>query len=1022
LIKSNRLAALLKVRPDEARLVLLVAALFLGIQASQGLGDNAASALFFLRFGVDYLPYMYLALGGLTFVAMLFYSAGLGRFRLQGFIPGLLAGFAALLLLERAGLGLNVSALYPLLWLTVSAGNMLLGTLVWNVAGEVCDARQAKRLFPLFTSAGILGSVLGNAATGAAAKGLGTENLLVLVAVLLGGVLLLSRSIGRSYFHAQGKPGGSTGLIGDMRAGLDFVRGSALMRLIALTSVLFSILFFTISFPFSKVASASFPDEAAVAGFLGTFSSIVTAATFLVSLLLANRVYARVGIVNSVLLLPITYLLGFAVFSLDYNLRGAMIARFAQLVVLSGLAGTAWNALFNVVPSGRRGQVLAFNNGVPSQAGVMLSGLLLILGERLLTAEQVFLMGGLVALLCAGLVLRMRSAYGQALVAALRAGRVEVFSAGEASFAGFLQDPAALQVALGALYDPKPSARRLAAEILGRMGAAAAVPALVKRLEDAEPEVRTSALLALEKLRALPARAAITACLQDADPGVRTQALAALVALEPQADLELAARLDGLLDDPDAEVRARAAELVARQGALPRAIACLTGLVESGSPGQSVPALAAIGRLAARILPTEMLGAVVEAIRTAGRRPSVVERRAACQALASFEGKYGLADLAACLSDPDGTVRSAAAAALRRVWPASRPVLLGLLEAGDPAAQSEALEALPPEDPEMKDALAAYVRGEIVRLRELRRQSSALPAAGQKVNLLRDSLQARILASEARLVRAVGLAGSPQNMELVRQSLQARRAGTRAAAIEAFETLGDKRLSRAILPLLEAEAQAGGPGEAGAALLELLAAPESWLRALAVQAVPELGWREYLPKLDALRTDPDPLVREAAADALSRLGEVNPMDTLQTLPTLERLLLLRDVPLFETLPPDDLKQVAEIARERLFADGETLCREGEAGDSLFIIVSGNVEVSREAGGNRRALALRGPGEVVGEMAIIESLPRMATLRARGEVRLLVIEGEAFKAILHDRPEVASALLVCLGRRLREAAG
>ena len=51
---------------------------------------------------------------------------------------------------------------------------MILGTFVWNIAGEVCDARQAKRLFPLFTSAGILGSVIGNAVTGVIARLLGT--------------------------------------------------------------------------------------------------------------------------------------------------------------------------------------------------------------------------------------------------------------------------------------------------------------------------------------------------------------------------------------------------------------------------------------------------------------------------------------------------------------------------------------------------------------------------------------------------------------------------------------------------------------------------------------------------------------------------------------------------------------------------------------------------------------------------------------------------------------------------------
>src|SRR5262245_64649437 len=98
--------------------------------------------------------------------------------------------------------------------------------------------------------------------------------------------------------------------------------------------------------------------------------------------------------------MPLTYLLGFAVFAGQYSLNSGVIARFTQLVVLSGIAGTAWNALFNVVPSQKRGQVLAFNNGVPSQIGVALSGLLLILGEKVLSTTQIFLMGILVTLAC----------------------------------------------------------------------------------------------------------------------------------------------------------------------------------------------------------------------------------------------------------------------------------------------------------------------------------------------------------------------------------------------------------------------------------------------------------------------------------------------------------------------------------------------------------------------------------------------------------------------------------------------
>jgi CRP-like cAMP-binding protein len=143
------------------------------------------------------------------------------------------------------------------------------------------------------------------------------------------------------------------------------------------------------------------------------------------------------------------------------------------------------------------------------------------------------------------------------------------------------------------------------------------------------------------------------------------------------------------------------------------------------------------------------------------------------------------------------------------------------------------------------------------------------------------------------------------------------------------------------------------------------------------------------------------------------------METLQTVSTMERILLLREVPIFANLSPEDLGQIAEIAHEQWFPDKTVICRAGEQGNTMYIIVSGDVQVVKESDAGEKVLALRGAGEFVGEMAIIESAPRIATLRAQGDVRMLVIDGDIFKAILHDRPEVSEAVLKSMSRRLRE---
>jgi CRP-like cAMP-binding protein len=89
---------------------------------------------------------------------------------------------------------------------------------------------------------------------------------------------------------------------------------------------------------------------------------------------------------------------------------------------------------------------------------------------------------------------------------------------------------------------------------------------------------------------------------------------------------------------------------------------------------------------------------------------------------------------------------------------------------------------------------------------------------------------------------------------------------------------------------------------------------------------------------------------------------------------------------------------------------------------MFVIVEGHVQVVRSANGTQQTLAQRGPGDFVGEMAIIDSVPRLASLVAQDNVRVLAIDGLTFKGILRERPEVSLAVLRSLSKRLRETAG
>jgi hypothetical protein len=285
--------------------------------------------------------------------------------------------------------------------------------------------------------------------------------------------------------------------------------------------------------------------------------------------------------------------------------------------------------------------------------------------------------------------------------------------------------------------------------------------------------------------------------------------------------------------------------------------------------------------------------------------------------------------------------------------------------------------------------------------------------ASERGKLLSESLLAKARVQALNALSAVGLFTDRRSVSLSVENLQSQDRSQRAYALEALEALGEPQLIRPLIQIWETGGDESLAPEG--VWREALHDPDPWLRACAAFYAGECREDLLIPILEQLaQSDPDELVRSTAAWALK--GE-HPMDTLQTIPTMERVLFLRRVILFAKLTPVDLKQIAAVAKERLFLDGETIAQQGESGDEMYIIVSGEVRVMNGGG---TELARRRPGDCVGEMAIISQQPRMATLVAVGDVRTLCIGQKQFEGILRERFEISMAVMQELGERLRQS--
>lgn len=140
---------------------------------------------------------------------------------------------------------------------------------------------------------------------------------------------------------------------------------------------------------------------------------------------------------------------------------------------------------------------------------------------------------------------------------------------------------------------------------------------------------------------------------------------------------------------------------------------------------------------------------------------------------------------------------------------------------------------------------------------------------------------------------------------------------------------------------------------------------------------------------------------------------------------MDKLAVLSSSPLFEMLSNQELEYVAELSRPRRFAAGQVIFEEGELGDSLYVIASGEVEiVRRDASGEPKAIALLGPPEFFGEMSLIDKEYRSATVRVRSDAEMLHLTAENLTTFRKQHRDGFTFVVINIARvlssRLREA--
>jgi CRP/FNR family transcriptional regulator, cyclic AMP receptor protein len=130
--------------------------------------------------------------------------------------------------------------------------------------------------------------------------------------------------------------------------------------------------------------------------------------------------------------------------------------------------------------------------------------------------------------------------------------------------------------------------------------------------------------------------------------------------------------------------------------------------------------------------------------------------------------------------------------------------------------------------------------------------------------------------------------------------------------------------------------------------------------------------------------------------------------------------LLARVPLLSGLEPSELERIAQVAIPRSFPKGARIFHEGDQSDACYVIRAGEVRVTREhSDGRAIALATLGPGELVGELAMLDGGVRSASVETLSEVDLLAVAAADMRGLLERNAQITAKLVIALTKRLRE---
>lgn len=455
------------------------------------IGRASSDALFLARYGIEYLPVMYIALAPLLALVSIFYAAMVDRLSSESFFKYILTGliitiFSSWFLMSQT----NNTLIYPIYFILHKIASELLlvhGSLylIHNF-----NTLQAKRLFPLIFTGEQLGCIIGGLLVSVSTSFIDAVDLpLLWVALMITGIVQLYIWHGRNgaspYFNKQKITGSKVKVaIQSVYQGLKFTRTSSLLRNASFALFFLVIIYYILSYSTNLIFVKSFSDEQDLAKFLGLFTAGASIITLGLQLFVTNRIIERFGIRKLNLVFPLAMASAVIGLIISFTLGMAIFIGVLRDSLLNSLQNPTRILFFNALPSYIQGRAGAVSIAFVMPVALLVCGSLLWVIQKQESVIYFLLPCFMLSIAFLYYSYKMNKTYTNTLTTHLKD---RLYLPKDNTYKSGLEFNEETLNSLISTFDKLPQARKITVSLLANYFPEKAVNFIIPRLNDMSP-------------------------------------------------------------------------------------------------------------------------------------------------------------------------------------------------------------------------------------------------------------------------------------------------------------------------------------------------------------------------------------------------------------------------------------------------------------------------------------------------------------------------------------------------------